>query len=85
MWSMAKRTATHKRIEKEAARAAPRLGANYCIVIACFRDPDGWYNTLDASAGIAPMSATKIYSTLVKANLALQANGGEDVEVRLDQ
>lgn len=78
-WTPERRAAVTRKIAKEAERAARRLGAVGCRIVAFF--PDGEYlHMLDA--GKTPMSAKDLYTKLVSVLDVLEASGGEDVSLQ---
>ena len=80
-WPMEKRIAVNRKIDKEAARAASRLGAKTVILVACFEDSDGYISMLDGST--APFQEmAQLYQKLAKAYMIQKETGDAgDVEV----
>lgn len=79
-WSMEKRSRTAAKIEKEAARAAARLGAKHVVIIAFFRD--GEYLHMQDAATDLPMSLPDLYKKMISMNDVLDASGGKDVALQ---
>lgn len=78
-WPMEKRSALKRRIDKEADRAAARLGASGVVVIAFFSDGQHMH-MLDG--GRAPMKFADLYQQMVQLTSVLKASGGEDVSLQ---
>lgn len=75
-WTPEKRSNIKRKIDKEAARAAARLGAATVTIIAFF--PDGEYLHMQ-DGGTAPMPSLDLYTKLATASTILNESGGEDV------
>jgi hypothetical protein len=78
-WPMEKRSRVTRKIEKEAARAAARLGAEGVVIIAFFKDGE-YFHMQDA--GSAPMPLSDLYKQMVSAREVLGESGGEDVALQ---
>jgi hypothetical protein len=78
-WPIEKRSRVTKKIEREAARAAARLGAENVVIIAFFKD--GEYMHMQ-DAGTAPMPLSDLYKKMVSARDILGESGGEDVALQ---
>ena len=75
-WTHEKRGQIKRKIDKEAARAAARLGAKTVAIIAFF--PDGEYmHMLDG--GTAPMELKDLYAKMATCHEVVEQSGGEDV------
>lgn len=75
-WTPEKRAAVKRKIDKEAARTAARLGAAGVTIVAFF--PDGEHlHMLDG--GMSPMPHDELYKRLLTATEILKDSGGEDV------
>ena len=75
-WSIEKRDRTNRKIEKEADRAAARLGAKHVVIIAFFEDSE-YLHMQDG--GKAPMPLEQLYKQMLSVRHVLDASGGEDV------
>lgn len=78
-WTPAKRQNVKRKIDKEADRAAARLGAKAVVIIAFF--PDGEYLHMQ-DGGTAPMELQKLYQQLATAHHVVEEAGGADVPVQ---
>lgn len=75
-WAPEKRSAVKRKIDREAARAAARLGAKSVLIVAFF--PDGEYlHMLDG--GTAPMPTAELYKKLATVETVLAESCGKDV------
>lgn len=77
-WTPEKRSATKRKIDKEAKRAAERLGAATVAIIAFF--PDGEFLHMQ-DGGTAPMGFKDLYAKMCSAMNILEQSAGEDVPV----
>lgn len=77
-WDAERRNIVKRRIDKEAARAAGRLGAETVMIIAFFRDGE-YAHMLDG--GTAPMPPAELYARLLSVKQVLAESGGKDVAV----
>jgi hypothetical protein len=75
---MERRSAMKRKIDKEAKRAAVRLGASHVTIIAFFSD--GEYLHMQ-DGGDAPMPADDLYKHMATAVQILDASGGDDVAI----
>jgi NADPH-dependent 2,4-dienoyl-CoA reductase/sulfur reductase-like enzyme len=75
-WPPEKRSAVKRKIDKEAARAAARLGARSVLIVAFFAD--GEYLHMQ-DGGTAPMAAAELYKKLATSTTILEESGGNDV------
>jgi hypothetical protein len=75
-WAPEKRNFVKRKIDKEAARAAARLGAKSVLIIAFFEDGEFLHMQ---DGGTAPMSTADLYKKLATAEIILDESGGEDV------
>lgn len=78
---MEKATQVKRAIDKEAARAAKRLGATHVAMIGFF--PDGSHFQVH-DGGSAPMSFLKLYKQLVYINEMLEKSGEDHVTLLSD-
>lgn len=78
-WDHDKRSQVKRKIDKEAARAAARLGAQTVCIIAFFKDGE-YMHMLDG--GNAPMDFQKLYATLQTAHQTVEESGGKDVAIQ---
>ena len=78
-WTMERRSAFKRRIDKEAARVAGRIGATSVIIIAFARD--GEYLHMQ-DGGTAPGDISQIYKMLITAHEGVASSGGIDVVVQ---
>ena len=77
-WTPEKRSQVKRKIDKEAARTAKRLGAATVAIIAFF--PEGEYLHMQ-DGGTAPMDLKKVYAKLASAHEIMESTGGEDVSL----
>jgi len=75
-WPMERRSQIKKKIDREAARAAARLGAEAVMIVAFFKD--GEYLHMQ-DGGTSPMPPAELYKKLATATSILEDSGGEDV------
>lgn len=77
-WDKEKRAQVKRKIDKEARRAADRLGAQGVMIIAFFKQGE-YAHVLDG--GEAPMPYEEVYKKMVTGYGVVKESGGEDVEV----
>lgn len=75
-WDMARRQRVKAKIDKEAARAAARLGAQGVVIVAFFADGDHLHMQ---DGGMSPVPFAELYKTLLTATEAQAASPGKDV------
>jgi hypothetical protein len=78
-WTPEKRSQVKRKIDKEAARAAARLGAKTVVIVAFFQDGNCMHMQ---DGGSAPMPFDKLYKQLSLAMTILDQSGGEDVRLQ---
>jgi hypothetical protein len=78
-WTTEKRSQVKRKIDKEAKRAAERLGAATVAIIAFF--PEGEFLHMQ-DGGTAPMDFKKLYTQLSVVMTTLEESGGEDVAIQ---
>lgn len=78
-WPHEKRAAVKRKIDKEAERAAARLGASMVTIIAWFPAGDGYLHMQDG--GNAPMTSDQLYKQMATIGDVLKDSGGEDVSL----
>lgn len=78
-WTPEKRSQVRRKIDKEAKRAAARLGASHVTIIAFFSDGE-YEHMLDG--GTAPMAAGDVYKQMTEVREILKQSGGEDVQIQ---
>jgi hypothetical protein len=61
-WTIEKRDRIKRKIDKEAARAAGRLGAKAAVLIVFFEDGNEYLHIQDG--GVAPMPLIELYRKL---------------------
>ncbi len=76
-WTPLRREQTKKKIDREAIRAAARIGAKSAVIIAFFED--GEYLHLQ-DGGKSPMP--NLYQRLATARGVLDESGGADVAMQ---
>lgn len=76
-WTKEKRSITKRKIDKEAERAAARLGASMVTILAWF--PAGGEYLHMQDGGSAPMPSDALYKHLATVATILDKSGGEDV------
>ena len=76
-WSHEKRTIVKRKIDKEADRAAARLGAKFVTMIVWFDGGDGYLHMQDG--GRAPMSSNALYKQMATVATVLEDSDGKDV------
>ncbi len=76
-WNREKRASMTRKINKEAKRAASRLGASMVTIIAWFPAGEEHLHMLDG--GDAPMPRDQVYKQMVSIGAVLDESGGEDV------
>jgi len=77
-WSQERRDAVRRKIDKEADRAAYRLGASKVFMIAFFEE--GEYLHL-MEGGASPMPVKDLCEKILSALAMLEASGGEDISL----
>lgn len=78
-YSPEKRAQNKRKIDKEARRAADRLGAKHVAIIAFFAD--GEYMHMQ-DGGSAPMPFDQLYKQMVNYMESLKQNAGKDIAVQ---
>lgn len=78
-WTHDKRAQIKRKIDKEAARAAARLGAKAVTIIAWFPAGDDYLHMQDG--GTAPMSSNELYKQMATIATVLEDSNGEDVAI----
>lgn len=76
-WDMKRRQEVVEKVKLEARRAAKRLGAKGCVIIAFFPEGDNQLHMIDA--GDSPMELPALYLKLISAQQALDDSGGKDI------
>lgn len=79
-WTLEYRAIVKRKIDKEAARAADRLGAKTVAIIAFFPAEGSYLHMLDG--GTAPMELKDLYAKMQTAHEIVEQSGGKDVEIQ---
>src|SRR5262245_62803131 len=77
-WSHKKRERVKAKIDREAERAAGRLGASHVVLVAFF--PEGVQLHMQ-DGGNPPMDWQKLYTDLATAHRIVEDNDGQDVSL----
>lgn len=78
-WDIARRSRVKAKIDKEAARAAARLGARSAVLVVFFEEGD-YLHMQDG--GMAPMPFKELYARLLSMLEIMEQSGGEDVSMQ---
>lgn len=80
-WTPEKRSQIKRKIDKEAKRAAERLGASHVVAIVFFLDGDGEHLHMQ-DGGTSPMSFADLYKKMSGIMGVLDESGGADVAMQ---